>query len=181
VIAEGTLSVGSAAAGLSVTDRSAALPSSSTSKTPRVVDEPNAEAEGSAPSIGQPPSEEGDTVSVTALRNRGAGTAADNATKEGEAARVDGEPFGPGGLESQLEQTREREEERLSRISEQISENLDDGLKLKFATDEETGMSLFQLVEQDTGEVVRQFPPEEMLDFLEKFRDFSGFLLSEQA
>ena len=179
--ADGTLSIGSSpAAAVGVTVRGASLPSSSTSKPQRAVDEGNSEAEGKAPAIGQEEAEAG--ISVTeSVRAEGSQATATSANQDEAARAEDDATSRPEGLEEQLEQTREAEQERLSRFTEEINKNINERLTLRFQTDEETGRNLFQLIERESGEVVRQFPPEEVLDFIEKFQDFSGFLISEQA
>lgn len=55
-------------------------------------------------------------------------------------------------------------------------------LRLRFSRDEETGKDVFQLVEPDSGEVVRQIPPENILEFIKRFQtSVSGMLLSEKV
>ena len=89
----------------------------------------------------------------------------------------------PGSfIEQRLDETRSREEERIEELKNNISEELNQNLKLRFSTDEETGADVFQLIEEDTGDVVRQIPSQEILEFMQKFQNsVSGLLVSEQA
>lgn len=52
------------------------------------------------------------------------------------------------------------------------------GLGLKFSTDAETGAPIISVVDLASGEVVRQIPSEEVLDFLRQFEDAKGALIS---
>lgn len=52
------------------------------------------------------------------------------------------------------------------------------GLGLKFSVDKETGIQIITVVDTETGEVVRQIPPDEVLNFLHQFEDRKGSLLS---
>jgi len=55
------------------------------------------------------------------------------------------------------------------------------GLQLRFGTDEESGLDYFQVFDQKKGEVVKQFPPENMLEMTAKLKDMTGILLNEKV
>lgn len=44
------------------------------------------------------------------------------------------------------------------------------GLGLEFSTDGETGVKIIKVYDRETGEVIRQIPPEELVDFLRQFQ-----------
>ncbi|MBI3066869.1 MAG: flagellar protein FlaG [Deltaproteobacteria bacterium] len=44
------------------------------------------------------------------------------------------------------------------------------GLGLEFSTDGETGVKIIKVYDVETGEVIRQIPPEELVDFLRQFQ-----------
>jgi len=48
------------------------------------------------------------------------------------------------------------------------------GLGLEFSTDGETGATVIRVYDLETGEVVRQIPPQEVLDFVHQFRKNAG-------
>ena len=56
------------------------------------------------------------------------------------------------------------------------------GLSVEFSTDGETGVKIIKVYDVETGEVIRQIPPEELVDFLRQFqkngRLSAGLLLS---
>ncbi len=84
-------------------------------------------------------------------------------------------------IKEELEQARQQEQERLSQVAEEVNEKLNQSLSLRFRKDEETGTEFFQLVESETGDVVRQIPPESILEFRKKFETVSGVLFSKEA
>lgn len=189
MIAEGSLSIGTPTSGIRVTSRSAPLPSSSSSTPDRIALQGNPEGEGRALATEQ--TGKGNRLSVSQSGDaQSAGTlvsARGEQPLNDEAAALTTPSASDGGLDSTLvkeatpKETREQELERLERLSEEINQKINERLTVRFSTDEETGVDLFQLIEQETGDVVRQIPSEELLEFLKKFQDTSGLLFSEQA
>lgn len=194
MLTESTISIGRSTLDRVGASNQVASLSSSSNSTPTKAEK--SEAEGTALAVGQ--TEEGVTVDISSLQTGGLETGTDvtnnnqpgNAgVRKAESNSANGrptassaEPLSPE-LAKQVEQEAEqRNKEKLDRISEEINDQLSDQLKLRFRTDEETGLDLFQLVEQETGEVVRQIPSEEVLSFMKRFQENSpGLLVSEQA
>lgn len=52
------------------------------------------------------------------------------------------------------------------------------GIGLKFSVDKDTGTRIIQVINVDTGEVVRQIPSEEVIAFLHQLEERKGTLLS---
>jgi uncharacterized FlaG/YvyC family protein len=52
------------------------------------------------------------------------------------------------------------------------------GLGLKFSYDSAADTRVIQLVEQETGHIVRQIPPEEVVEFMRQLRDVNSHFLS---
>jgi len=52
------------------------------------------------------------------------------------------------------------------------------GLGLEFAVDKTTGLNIIRVYNLETGEVIRQIPPEEVLNFLREFESRNGHFLS---
>jgi flagellar protein FlaG len=115
--------------------------------------------------------------------------ASDSQTRNAEATQETGIPPALGPPEGQLgeanrealEEAREAERERLEKIKTELNERLNENLSLKFGKDESTGRDFFQLIEKDTGDVVRQIPSQNIIDFMKKFKDFSGLLFNQSA
>lgn len=175
MFAEGTLPVNRIPVDrISVARQTTSLPSSS---TPSNAEHPQ-EAEGRA-FVSEPHT--GPTAGVVVTKSHIVETAPATAkTEEGPATRAEAGPS-EESLREALAEKREEEKERLTRIADELSGKLNEHLRLRFSTDEDTGQDLFQLIEQKSGEVVQQIPSEEVLEFMKKFRDFSGLLFSEQA
>ncbi len=53
--------------------------------------------------------------------------------------------------------------------------------KLNFSVDEGTKSIVVKVIEKGTDRVIRQIPPEELLELQEKMQDLTGFLLSENV
>ena len=56
-----------------------------------------------------------------------------------------------------------------------------DNTSLQIELDELSGRFIFQSIDNESGEVVRQFPPEELLRLLSIVRDAEGLAVDEQA
>lgn len=52
---------------------------------------------------------------------------------------------------------------------------------LQFAVDDDTGITLIKLIDQETKQVVRQIPSEELLAIARAIDRFEGLFLSEKA
>ena len=53
--------------------------------------------------------------------------------------------------------------------------------RLSISIDEATQKVVFTLIDSETGEIVRQIPPKEMLEFASKFDDITGRILADEA
>jgi len=54
-------------------------------------------------------------------------------------------------------------------------------LALQFAVDTQTGQRIVQVIDKETGELIRQVPPEELLNVMHALRALKGLLLSTQS
>ena len=77
--------------------------------------------------------------------------------------------------------TQEKAHEVFKELEEGLNKQLSDDLELRFSTDEDTGMNYFQLIEKESGEVIRQYPPDEMIKLVQDLREVSSLLFSEQV
>jgi len=85
------------------------------------------------------------------------------------------------GQETTLEAARDAERKRLEKATEELNQKLNQNLSLRFGEDQDSGKDYFQLIEKETGDVVQQIPSQDVLDFVQKFRDFSGLLFNHDA
>lgn len=157
------------------TSQTASLPSSSRS-TPEISTEQAPKGE-EGKSLSSVETEDLLTLSVNAEE-----AAQSNEREQGLAAAGDEAEGTEGLIASNLEASEAQEEERRQGLKEDIDETLNEKLSLRFRQDKDTGTDIFQLVEPETGDVVRQIPAEEVLEFIKKYQSsVSGLLLSEQA
>jgi Uncharacterized flagellar protein FlaG len=54
-------------------------------------------------------------------------------------------------------------------------------VECKYSMDERTNMELVKFVNSDTGETIRQYPPEEILNMIHKMYDMYGILLDKKV
>lgn len=80
-----------------------------------------------------------------------------------------------------LDNARATEEKRLEKLTKELNEKLNENLTIRFGQDEDSGENIVQLIEKKTGDVVRQFPPQEILEFRERFKDYAGLLFNQDA
>ena len=73
----------------------------------------------------------------------------------------------------------EPDRKELGELVGQIQNYLEDlNIKLSFKLHEETGDVVVTVINKDTGEVIRQIPPEELLELREKLEELTGVLLN---
>lgn len=54
-------------------------------------------------------------------------------------------------------------------------------VRLRFNKDEETGVEVIQVVDADSGKLVRQIPPEELLNIAKALREMKGLIVSKES
>lgn len=55
------------------------------------------------------------------------------------------------------------------------------GRQLAFSIHEDTGRTIVRVIDRDTDEVIREIPPEEILDLVARINEMIGLLLDERA
>lgn len=85
------------------------------------------------------------------------------------------------GFSPQVNEPDPERDEKIKKLTEKINRRLDPSFNLSFDKDEETGLDFFQIVDKKSGEIIRQYPPEELLEFVGDFRHVSGLLFSNEA
>lgn len=74
------------------------------------------------------------------------------------------------------------DQEQVRRFAEMVGEavsRLNHGIR--FEIDQTSNTIITQVIDRETNEVIRQIPPEEMLDMLHRVRQYIGVLLDIQA
>lgn len=75
------------------------------------------------------------------------------------------------------------ETEVSSSLLNQIQQNINmiHNVSLKFSMHKATGRTMVNVTEQETGELVRQIPPKQILDLAAKINDMIGILFDKKA
>jgi len=55
------------------------------------------------------------------------------------------------------------------------------GTKITFDVDAATGKSVIMVLNKDTGELIRQVPPEQLLALMAKMRQLSGLIFNREV
>ena len=71
-----------------------------------------------------------------------------------------------------------KETQQDAKTTDKKPEVNDLGVNLQFAVDKETGRHLIKVLDPQTGDIIRQFPPEEFLHAIKNLRNMKGLLLS---
>ena len=77
--------------------------------------------------------------------------------------------------------------ETLDRVASLLDEFVPGGggdevvTSMQISKDDDTGRFVYKSVDVETGEVVRQFPPEEVLNFISRFREAAGLLIDGEV
>jgi flagellar protein FlaG len=97
----------------------------------------------------------------------------------------------PSNLKEQTEQGNaptkaEKDRAAGDRVAEQIANGLNDLVQelhreLRFTVDRESGDTIIKVVDQDTDEVVRQIPSEEMVRLRKHLDEVSGIIFQDSA
>lgn len=85
-------------------------------------------------------------------------------------------------------QQAEKQDEAISQIEEFKNFNQSIDRSLQFKVDEELGVTIVRVIDKETDELVRQFPPEELINLSKRLKELneegqaaSGILLKEKV
>lgn len=105
-----------------------------------------------------------------------------------EAARVDttvnvvgeGQSKGNANSNSGEQQQQAPTNEQIKRAVEQLNKNMMSHSEAVFGMHEETNRVTIKIVDKDTKEVIKEFPPEKTLDMIAKVWEMAGILVDER-
>lgn len=69
-------------------------------------------------------------------------------------------------------------DEVLTRLNRELQEVQH---SLEFSIDEDSGRQVIKVIDTETDEVIRQFPPEELLMLARRMEDYQGVMFDEQG
>ena len=93
--------------------------------------------------------------------------------------------------DQQIREKKSVEEEQKGKEDVHVSQTLLDDLEnnintihnvgLEFSMHEESGRTMIKVVEKDTGDLIRQIPPEEVLDLISRVNDVLGIFFDKKV
>lgn len=97
-----------------------------------------------------------------------------------ESRRIeDKETFYQNLADTQAAEQHEIDQEKLKKVLEKINKTLPHA-EAKFGVHEATNRIMVKLVDKDTKEIIKEFPPEKNLDLLAKQLQMAGVLIDER-
>jgi uncharacterized FlaG/YvyC family protein len=66
-------------------------------------------------------------------------------------------------------------------VEKLIKKNLPSNSKLQIEQDKNTGTFIYRSINPDTGEVIRQWPPEKLLELRDYLKELAGVLVNRQV
>ena len=91
-------------------------------------------------------------------------------------------PPAPGAINPQTNLSPDqRIEELQSAMEKLIRKSMPSNSKLQIDQDKETGTFIYRSVNPDTGEVIKQWPPEQVIKLREYLREMEGMLVDTKA
>ncbi|MCK8602390.1 flagellar protein FlaG [Desulfoferrobacter suflitae] len=98
------------------------------------------------------------------------------AAAQGTRARNDRHPGSPKSADTEESGTRTRE------LAEEIQQCLKEvQIQLNFEVHEQTGDLIVQVINHETGNVIRQIPPKELIELREKLTELRGVLFNDKV
>lgn len=74
------------------------------------------------------------------------------------------------------------DQEELGKAVDKINEKVQQVMReIKFSVDDKSDRVVIKVIDQATKEVIREIPPEDIIDVAEKLEQFRGVLLQEKA
>ncbi|MED5513386.1 MAG: flagellar protein FlaG, partial [Pseudomonadota bacterium] len=85
----------------------------------------------------------------------------------------------------QVQQSGEKDElgrEQLEKMAQQLQDFMGEmNRSLQFQVDEESGRDVIKVVDKNSGELIKQYPSEEVLSLVAKLSETAGFLIDQKA
>ncbi len=77
----------------------------------------------------------------------------------------------------------EKEKIQVSQVLDALNDNINTihNVGLEFSKHEDSGREVIKVVEKETGDLIRQIPPEEMLDLAVRMNELVGILFDERV
>jgi flagellar protein FlaG len=143
----------------------------------RIAPKGSPEAAASSQAKQEPVESQQQQPAVIGMASAGTNGAADRIDLSREAAAKSAEMR--GGQASAEESAPAPTAQLADQVREQVRQFQQRATSVQFSVDDQNGELLIRIVNRESGEVIRQIPPEEVLKLQERLRDFRGLLLHE--
>jgi len=108
--------------------------------------------------------------------------AVDNVNKSDElgAQKQLNNQFAYQGSEANSSQNQQLEREQLEKVAQQLQDFMGDmNRSLQFQVDEDSGRDVIKILDKTSGDVIKQYPSEEVLSLVSKLSESAGILIDQ--
>jgi len=84
------------------------------------------------------------------------------------------------GTETNSSQNQQLEREQLEKVAQQLQEFMGEmSRSLQFQVDEDSGRDVIKILDKTSGDVIKQYPSEEVLSLVSKLSESAGILIDQ--
>ncbi|KTF12806.1 flagellar protein FlaG [Pseudoalteromonas sp. H103] len=84
------------------------------------------------------------------------------------------------GLEGNSSQNQQLEREQLEKVAQQLQDFMGEmNRSLQFQVDEDSGRDVIKILDKTSGDVIKQYPSEEVLSLVSKLSESAGILIDQ--
>jgi flagellar protein FlaG len=84
------------------------------------------------------------------------------------------------GTETNSSQNQQLEREQLEKVAQQLQEFMGEmSRSLQFQVDEDSGRDVIKILDKSSGDVIKQYPSEEVLSLVSKLSESAGILIDQ--
>ena len=84
------------------------------------------------------------------------------------------------GIETNSSQNQQLEREQLEKVAQQLQDFMGEmNRSLQFQVDEDSGRDVIKILDKTSGDVIKQYPSEEVLSLVSKLSESAGILIDQ--
>ncbi|MEG3757868.1 flagellar protein FlaG [Pseudoalteromonas carrageenovora] len=84
------------------------------------------------------------------------------------------------GLEGNSSQNQQLEREQLEKVAQQLQDFMGEmNRSLQFQVDEDSGRDVIKILDKTSGDIIKQYPSEEVLSLVSKLSESAGILIDQ--
>ena len=97
--------------------------------------------------------------------------------KQGESGGNEGQQQASGSRKAQVQQKSEQLKKAIAEMNKRINNSNEEAV---FGVHEDTNRIMIKIMDKDTKEVIKEFPPEKTLDMIARIWEMAGILVDEK-